>query len=290
VENPDENYTEKTEKSNATKETLVTVALVAAVALIVLASTFVEKNAEKSQIHYYPNTSESTADSSSFYSEDLTETVSEEQTTTTTAKETVTTTASSLAAEDSSSETLQTFTFPVDVNLVTFDELCAIDGIGERTAEKILAFRNSVGRITSLEQLSEISGIGDKTVQHLREYLYVSDSDYVPYDDGSQDTAETLPEEEQPVEIQTETEFPETQEVQPNEENAAEEQTLTCVHINYASAEEISSALLISEEAAEDIVSLRSQIGYFSSIEELTLTDSLSASEISSLKEYIIID
>ena len=45
--------------------------------------------------------------------------------------------------------------FPIDVNLVTFDELTAIDGVGEKTAKDILSLRDSLGVISDMDQLLE---------------------------------------------------------------------------------------------------------------------------------------
>ena len=62
------------------------------------------------------------------------------------------------------------------------------------------------------------------------------------------------------------------------------------VHINYASAEELSDALLIDITQAQDIVALREQISYFSAIDELELVNSLTVAEIIEFKDYVIID
>lgn len=60
-----------------------------------------------------------------------------------------------------------------DLNTVTLDQLCRINGIGEVKANAILSFRDQIGGFDSLEQLQQVKGIGEKTYQKLTEYLYV---------------------------------------------------------------------------------------------------------------------
>lgn len=61
------------------------------------------------------------------------------------------------------------------------------------------------------------------------------------------------------------------------------------VNINTASADEISECLLIDIELADEIVSLREQIGYYSSVDELFLVDGLGEKTISRVAGYVIV-
>lgn len=65
---------------------------------------------------------------------------------------------------------------PVDVNLATQDELILIPGIGEMTAQKIIALRNKKKRFTNIEELMEADGIKEKKLVKLKKYLYVQKS------------------------------------------------------------------------------------------------------------------
>ena len=47
----------------------------------------------------------------------------------------------------------------------------AIDGIGETRADSILAYREQLGGYTSVEQLKEISGIGDTLYAKIAPYV-----------------------------------------------------------------------------------------------------------------------
>ena len=41
------------------------------------------------------------------------------------------------------------------------------------TAEKILKYRSEVGSFKSVEDLKNVSGIGDKTFENLKEYIRI---------------------------------------------------------------------------------------------------------------------
>ena len=62
---------------------------------------------------------------------------------------------------------------PIDLNSATLDQLKSLPGIGETRANQIIAFRNSLGGFTVLEQLLEISGIGEKTLESIRPLVTV---------------------------------------------------------------------------------------------------------------------
>lgn len=61
----------------------------------------------------------------------------------------------------------------INLNTATMAELMRIDGIGEKTAQKIIQYREEHGRFTSLEQLKEIENIGDKKLAAWRPYLTI---------------------------------------------------------------------------------------------------------------------
>jgi competence protein ComEA len=58
---------------------------------------------------------------------------------------------------------------PVNVNTATLEQLDTLSGIGPLTAQKILDFREEQGGFSSVEELGEIPGIGEKRLASLRE-------------------------------------------------------------------------------------------------------------------------
>jgi competence protein ComEA len=64
-------------------------------------------------------------------------------------------------------------TGPVDLNTATVQQLDALPGIGPVLAGRIVAWRSEHGRFTSVDQLSEVSGIGDALMGKLRPLVRV---------------------------------------------------------------------------------------------------------------------
>ena len=61
----------------------------------------------------------------------------------------------------------------VNINTATKEELMSLDGVGEATAEKIIAYRQEHGPFSSIEEIKEVSGIGDKKYEAIKESITV---------------------------------------------------------------------------------------------------------------------
>lgn len=59
-------------------------------------------------------------------------------------------------------------TGPVDVNTATLAELDTLPGVGPVLAQRIVDWRTQNGRFTSVDELGEVSGIGDAVLARLR--------------------------------------------------------------------------------------------------------------------------
>ena len=57
---------------------------------------------------------------------------------------------------------------PINLNTATLDQLKTLPGIGDTKANQIISYRSTLGRFSTLEQLLEISGIGEKTLEAVR--------------------------------------------------------------------------------------------------------------------------
>ena len=66
---------------------------------------------------------------------------------------------------------------PIDVNVASADELEALPGIGPALAGRILAYRRDHGSFASLDDLTEVDGIGPQTVEGLRAHATAGSGD-----------------------------------------------------------------------------------------------------------------
>jgi competence protein ComEA len=62
---------------------------------------------------------------------------------------------------------------PINLNSATAEQLDTLDGVGPATAQKILEFRQQHGGFSSIDDLSQIAGIGPKRLESLRAQVTV---------------------------------------------------------------------------------------------------------------------
>ncbi len=65
--------------------------------------------------------------------------------------------------------------FPVDLNTADAAMLDSVPGIGEVIAGRIIEYRNSIGKFKTVDELLNVKGIGEKTLEEMRDYLTVSE-------------------------------------------------------------------------------------------------------------------
>lgn len=65
---------------------------------------------------------------------------------------------------------------PIDINLSDESDLVAIPGIGPRTAERIVHYRETLGRFSKVEDLQQIPGIGRKKFATIAPFIEVRHS------------------------------------------------------------------------------------------------------------------
>lgn len=61
----------------------------------------------------------------------------------------------------------------INLNTATASDLQKLNGIGEKKAEQIIAYRQEKGSFKSVDELKEVSGIGDKTFAAIKDQLTI---------------------------------------------------------------------------------------------------------------------
>ena len=61
----------------------------------------------------------------------------------------------------------------ININTATQTQLETLPGIGPSTAIKILAYRKEKGKFKSIEDIKEVSGIGDSKFEKIKDYITV---------------------------------------------------------------------------------------------------------------------
>lgn len=77
------------------------------------------------------------------------------------------------APSGGSGGTAGTAAAPVDLNAATLDQLDTLPGIGPVLAQRILDWRTANGRFSTVDELNEVSGIGEATLSDLRPVVTV---------------------------------------------------------------------------------------------------------------------
>lgn len=61
----------------------------------------------------------------------------------------------------------------ININKASKEELTTLNGIGEKTAEKIINYRNEHGKFASIEDITNVSGIGASIFEKIKENITI---------------------------------------------------------------------------------------------------------------------
>jgi len=66
----------------------------------------------------------------------------------------------------------------IDLNTADSEELQTLKGIGPAKAQAIIDYRTRYGGFTCIEEITEVKGIGPKTLEKLRDHICVSEPSF----------------------------------------------------------------------------------------------------------------
>jgi len=66
----------------------------------------------------------------------------------------------------------------ININTAGLKDLVILPGIGEKTAAKIIEFRNLKGGFNNLKELLEVKGIGKTRFNNIEKFLYIEQSNF----------------------------------------------------------------------------------------------------------------
>ena len=164
--------------------------------------------------------------------------------------------------------------FPLELNQAGFEELCAVPGIGTVKAQNIIEYREIHGGFLNLQQLLEVSGIGETVYQQILPYLYL-------------ETEYPMPESEPDV-----SEVPEVPEPDPTEPPEETEPTeIPVINLNTATKEQLLLLPDCDEFLAEEILTLRDEDIYvFHHILEITLAEHVTTELFNQWESCLTVD
>lgn len=182
---------------------------------------------------------------------------------------TIKTTTSAVSAEITTTAVPETEYVYLDINSASHDELKKLKGIGDMLAEAIISYRNTHGRFRNIEEIMDVSGIGEGIFADICEHIYVVSPEY--------DSVETTMEEYAPV-TEPETAYEPTLE------------ELAPININTADISELMLLPHVDEETAYQIIKLRQDINGFGNTYELAYVENLSKSQVNDILPYVTIE
>jgi len=172
---------------------------------------------------------------------------------------------------------------PININTATVEELTQLPGIGPSTAQKIVEYRQQIGRFTSIEQLLEIPRIGTLTLERIKPYITVGEEEKHPEIKKEVQEVEKkeIKEEKQPIALPVQpTSLPEKEEIKEEKQK---------FNLNTVTEEELLN-LGFSQTAAKNVIRYRTKVGGFKSVDELYKIPYVKPVVVDKVKEKLYVE
>ena len=183
--------------------------------------------------------------------------------------------------------------FPIDINPAGIDELKTLDGIGDATASKIIEYRETYGSFKNREELLNVSGIGEKKLEKIYDFIFVenesydepdnSDSEIYDYNDYNDYNDDDIRLEESDFSDEQDS----VSETEPTEITTEE---FILINLNTALKEDFMKLPYVDENIADDIIELRNTIQYFSHPYELLMVESLTQQQVAEIIKFVTVE
>ena len=144
--------------------------------------------------------------------------------------------------------------FAIDINSASASELEGFPGVGKKTAERIIEYRDANGPFASCDDLTKVKGIGKKTLEKIKPTCTAGE--------GSADGSTPAP---------TPT---------PSSDTATDGK----IDINSASASELKKFPGVGKKTAEKIIEYRDANGPFASCDDLTKVKGIGKKTLEKIK------
>lgn len=154
----------------------------------------------------------------------------------------------------------------ININTATAEELRALPGIGEAKSKAIIQYRDIYGEFSDIEEIKNVSGIGEKLFEGIRDHITVGDR--------SQTTDKPTPD------------LPPDE---PLPDGTSKPGQNALVNLNTAAAEELMTLPDIGEDKAAAILKYRSVHGGFSDIREIMNISGINENTFAKLRYMITV-
>ena len=209
------------------------------------------------------------------------------KTKTSSTKETQVSVATTVITDTAETESVN---FPIDINSAGIDELKALDGIGDAAASKIIEYRETYGSFKNREELLNVSGIGEKKLEKIYDFIFVENESYDEPDNSDSEIYDDNDYNNDDIQLQ-ESDFSDEQDFVPETEpTEITTEEFILINLNTALKEDFMKLPYVDENIADDIIELRNTIQYFSHPYELLMVESLTQQQVAEIIKFVTVE